>query len=72
LSIELVASLNVRPVFASNELLSVLTYFARHPMLYSFRDDSGSDGKPEGGAIPNSCTGIQVYNLEVFNQAGGS
>ena len=35
LSIELAASLNVRPVFASNELLSVLASFARHPMLYS-------------------------------------
>ncbi len=35
LSIELVASLNVRPLFASNELLSVLASFARHPMLYS-------------------------------------
>jgi hypothetical protein len=34
-SIELAASLNVRPVFASNELLSVLVFFARHPMLYS-------------------------------------
>ena len=35
LPIELVASLNVRPVFASNELLSVLASFARRPMLYS-------------------------------------
>jgi len=43
-SIELVASLNVRPVFASNELVSALASFARHPMLYSPSGDSGSAG----------------------------
>ena len=42
LSIELAASLNVRPLFASNELLSVLASFARHPMLYSPKDDFGN------------------------------
>jgi len=44
LSIELAASLYVKPVFASNELLSVLASFARHLMLYSPIGDSGSAG----------------------------
>jgi hypothetical protein len=35
LSIELAASLTVRLLVASNDLLSVLASFARHPMLYS-------------------------------------
>jgi hypothetical protein len=43
-SIEQVASLNVRPVFASNELLSVLASFTIHPMLYSPKGDPGSAG----------------------------
>jgi hypothetical protein len=43
-SIELVASLNARLLSASNELLSVLASFARHPMLYSPKGDSGSAG----------------------------
>jgi hypothetical protein len=43
-SIELVASLNVRLLSASNELLSVLASFAIHPMLYSPKGDPGSAG----------------------------
>ena len=52
-SIELVASLNVRLLSASNELLSVLASFARHPMLHSPKGDSGYAGKSEGGANPS-------------------
>ena len=51
--IELMASLNVRLLSASNELLSALASFARHPMLYSPKGDSGSAGEPEGGTIPS-------------------
>jgi len=46
-----VASLNVRLLFASNELLSVLASFTRHPMLYAPKGDSGSAGEPEEGMI---------------------
>ena len=53
LSIELAASLNVRRVFASNELLSVLALLARHLMLHLPKGDSGSAGVTEGGTIPS-------------------
>ena len=46
-SIEQVGSLNVRPVFASNDLLSVLTSFAKQLMPYSPKGDSGK-GKSKG------------------------
>jgi hypothetical protein len=45
LSIELVASLNVRPVFASNELLSVLASLCQTPDAVFAQ---GRFGKPRG------------------------
>ena len=56
-SIELAASLNVRLLSASDELLSVLTSLARDPKLYSPKGDSGYAGEPEGGANPSMRQG---------------
>jgi len=44
-SIELAASLTVRPVFTSDELLSVWASFAKHPMLYLPSGHPGSAGE---------------------------
>jgi len=51
-SIELAASLNVRSVFASNELLSVLASFRQAPNAL-FAQGLFGRREPEGGAIPN-------------------
>ena len=69
LSIELAASLNVRPVFASNELLSVLASFARHPMLYSPKGDSGSAGErvlTESDSSPSLCLYRIAFQIFTF------
>jgi hypothetical protein len=52
-SIELVASLNVRPLFASNELLSVLASFCQTPHALFAQRRFGKRWEPEGGTIPN-------------------
>jgi hypothetical protein len=48
-----VASLNVRPVFASNELLSVLASLCQTPNAVFALRRLGKRREPEGGAIPN-------------------
>ena len=70
-SIELVASCYVRPVFASNELLSVLASFARHPMLYSPKGNPVNARGPEGGTHIDRLARLisELFHLVLYRWA---